>query len=117
LYALGRLWKPELDHEADVAEESSVELTHKIGRHNLGSVIGLHSLQRAPDLDVGTKAVAILDFPALAKQCIGLVKQQDHSSLPGNVRCAAQIRFRLSKLFVDHTDRLIGPKPRYLTSW
>ena len=46
--------------------------------------------------------MAVLDLAALAKERVGLVKEQDGAARLGGVKDTPQVLFRLADVFADH---------------
>lgn len=94
-----RKWK--LHDEPQSPQKGGVKCALHVSRENGQATIGLHALEQIADFGVRIAIMAVLDFAALAEECVGLIEKQDGSPFLGRIEYAPQIFRRLADVFTN----------------
>ncbi len=62
-----------------------------------------HPLERVVDFDVGIAVAAVPYFSPLPKEGIGLIKEKDGLTQPGDIQQTIQVFFRPADVFADYS--------------
>ena len=106
--ALRLIGKRESHDETQPTEEGRVERFLHVGCQDGEPAIGLHSLQKVADLDVGITIVAVFHLAPFAEERVGFVEKQDRATFLGGIEQTAQIFLRLADVLA-HDRAEIDP--------
>ena len=89
-------------HKAQAAAERVVQPGLQVGGQHGQALKRLQALQQVTHFDVGVAVVAVAPLAALAKQGVGLVKEQHRPAVFSRVEQLAQVLLRLANVLADH---------------
>jgi len=102
-----QLRERKLHDERRPPQQRRIERRRPVAGQDREAPEGLHLLQKKADLDVGVAVVAILDFTALAEECVGFVEQQYGATLFRRLEHASQVLLGLADVFATSEERSI----------